>query len=202
MANNKVIFGNTTIMDITDTTAEEDSVVSGEVFYKKSGDRATGTASYAGSAVPNGVANQSEAIMYGVVDNTSTSTAYTATINGLSEYKDGTIIMLKNGVVTSSEQGFTININNLGAKPVYSNLSEITAETDIFNINYTMMFIYDETKIGGGCWVCYHGYDSSSDLNAGTNITINDSTISSKDTYMTAVVNASEQLCFSYEITQ
>ena len=46
MANNKVIYGDQTIMDITDTTAEEADVVAGKTFYKRSGERATGTADY------------------------------------------------------------------------------------------------------------------------------------------------------------
>lgn len=46
MANNKVVYGNTTIMDITDTTAEEADVASGKVFYNKSGVRSTGTGNY------------------------------------------------------------------------------------------------------------------------------------------------------------
>ena len=41
---NKVQYGNSTVMDITDTTASEGDVANGEVFYKKSGERATGTA--------------------------------------------------------------------------------------------------------------------------------------------------------------
>lgn len=47
MAINKVDFGNTTIMDITDTTAEEKDVVKGKVFYKNNGERSTGTSNYA-----------------------------------------------------------------------------------------------------------------------------------------------------------
>ena len=43
---NKVVFGNQTVMDISDTDAEEADVVEGKTFYKKSGARATGTASY------------------------------------------------------------------------------------------------------------------------------------------------------------
>lgn len=41
---NKVIFGNQTVMDITDTTAEESDVADGEVFYKANGERSVGTA--------------------------------------------------------------------------------------------------------------------------------------------------------------
>ena len=40
---NKVVFGNTTVMDITDTTAVENEVAVGEVFYKADGSRAVGT---------------------------------------------------------------------------------------------------------------------------------------------------------------
>lgn len=41
---NKVIYGNTTVMDISDTTATEGDVVSGKTFYKASGAKATGSA--------------------------------------------------------------------------------------------------------------------------------------------------------------
>ena len=40
---NKVQFGDTTIMDITDTTADSGDVIEGEVFYSKSGAKSVGT---------------------------------------------------------------------------------------------------------------------------------------------------------------
>lgn len=40
---NKVMFGNSTIMDISDTTAEAGTVVEGYTFYTRSGAPATGT---------------------------------------------------------------------------------------------------------------------------------------------------------------
>lgn len=40
---NKVIYGNETLMDITDTTAESEDVIEGQVFYAKSGQRSVGT---------------------------------------------------------------------------------------------------------------------------------------------------------------
>lgn len=40
---NKVQFGNETLMDITDTTAEAADVLVGEVFYSKSGQRSVGS---------------------------------------------------------------------------------------------------------------------------------------------------------------
>ena len=105
-------------------------------------------------------------IPYGEVDSTSTSTAYTATVSGISELVDGTIVMLKNGVVTSAS-GFTINVNGLGAKPVYNSMATghdttaPTRDTTIFNISYTMLFVYSTDLVSGGCWICYRGYDGN-----------------------------------------
>lgn len=105
-------------------------------------------------------------IPYGEVDSTSTSTAYTATVSGISELVDGTIVMLKNGVITSAS-GFTINVNGLGAKPVYNSMATghgttaPTRDTTIFNISYTMLFVYSTDLVSGGCWICYRGYDEN-----------------------------------------
>jgi hypothetical protein len=40
---NKVEFGNETLMDISDTTAEEGDVLEGQTFYTRSGAPATGS---------------------------------------------------------------------------------------------------------------------------------------------------------------
>ena len=48
MAINKVIYGNNTLIDISDTTATESDVSSGAVFYKNNGVRSVGTASGGG----------------------------------------------------------------------------------------------------------------------------------------------------------
>lgn len=98
-------------------------------------------------------------IPFGRCDSTSTSTVFTATVDGLTELTDGTCVMLENGVVTSAS-GWTLNVNGLGAKPVYTNLAAATRDTTIFNINYTMLFVYDSQRVSGGAWVCYRGYNS------------------------------------------
>ena len=152
--------GVATFTDVTDTTADVSDVADGEVFYNSSGTRSIGTGKYASAPVANGNADKTNAILYGTVDGTSTSTVFTATVDGLTKYEDGTTVMLKNGVVTSAS-GFTININGIGAKPVYQNMAAATAETTLFNVNYTMLFVYDSTRVTGGAWILYRGYDSN-----------------------------------------
>lgn len=100
-------------------------------------------------------------IPYGSVDSTSTSTIFTATVDGLTELYDGACMMLHNGVVTSAKN-FTVNINGLGAKKCYSNMTNATQETTVFNANYTLMFVYSTAlDDGNGGWWIYRGYDAN-----------------------------------------
>ena len=99
-------------------------------------------------------------IPFGRCDSTSTATHFTATVPGIDRLEDGVCCMIDNGVVTSAS-GFTLNVNGLGAKPCYTNLAAATRDTTIFNVAYTMLFVYDETRVSGGCWVCYRGYDAN-----------------------------------------
>ena len=50
---NKVEFGNTTVMDITDTTAVESDVASGKYFYKANGEKVSGSALAPTSITPS-----------------------------------------------------------------------------------------------------------------------------------------------------
>lgn len=95
-------------------------------------------------------------IPYAQVDSTSTATAFTATVEGITSLFDGVCVMLKNGIVASAAN-FTVNINNLGAKPVYSSTEAATRETTIFDVGSTLLLVYDSAKVDGGCWVDYRG---------------------------------------------
>lgn len=100
------------------------------------------------------------AIPFGKLDSTSTSTAMTASVSGITELVSGVCVWLTNGVVTSAS-GFTININGLGAKPVYQSQAAATRSTTVFNVNYTALLIYNEDRVSGGCWDYVYGYDSN-----------------------------------------
>ena len=100
------------------------------------------------------------AIPFAKVDGTSTSTAFTATVPEITALKSGVAVYLMNGVVTSAS-GWTLDVNGLGAKPVYQTMAAASATTTLFNINYTMLFVFNEERIAGGCWDIYYGYNSN-----------------------------------------
>ncbi len=114
---------------------------------------------YASSRTTAGPADKAVSIPFAQVDSTSTSTEFTARAEGITELRDGVCVYLKNGVVTSAS-GWTLNVNGLGAKPVYGTLAEATRSTTVFNVNYTMLFVYNSTRVEGGCWDIFYGYNS------------------------------------------
>lgn len=114
-------------------------------------------------------------IPMGHVDDTSTATAFTATVDGISELRNGVCVWLENGVVTSAS-GFTIDINGLGAKPAYSSLATATQSSTIFNIAYTLLFIYNSERVEGGCWDIVYGIDTNTNT-LGYQIRHNSSTL-------------------------
>ena len=128
----------------------------------------------------DGTAFKTASIPYGECASTSTATEFTATVPGITELRDGVCMLLKNGVVTSAS-GFTININNLGAKPAYSNMAAATRESTLFNVNYTILFIYDSDRVEGGCWVYYRGYYTDAN-SVGYQLRTNSSTLPAKQT--------------------
>ena len=111
-----------------------------------------------GAAEPYDIGTLS--IPFGQVDSTSTDTAYTAQIEGITSLYDGVCVYLKNGVITSNKNGFTLNINGLGAKPVYDTLAAATRSGTVFNVDYTMLFVYNSSRVSGGCWDIFYGYNS------------------------------------------
>ncbi len=139
--------------------------------------------------IPASVNGTAARIPYGECDNTSTSTAFTATVPGITELKDGVTMLLYNGVVTSAS-GFTIDINGLGAKPSYNNMTlgnpvtptNPTRDTTIFNINYAFLFVYSETLVSGGCWIGYRGYDANTNT-IGYQLRTNNTTMPTADKF-------------------
>lgn len=112
-----------------------------------------------------GLSAKTASIPMGTVDGTSTSTVFTATIDGITELRNGVCCYLTNGVVTSAT-GWTLNINGLGAKPVYQTQAAASRATSIFNVAYTGLFVYNESRVEGGCWDYFYGYNSDTNTTA------------------------------------
>ena len=142
-----------------------------------------------GIAIDNQDTIRTTGIPYGVCDSTSTATAFTVTVPGIYKLEDGVCCFVKNNKVTSAE-GFTLDVNGLGAKPSYSNMAtgnpetptDPTRDTTIFNINYVMLFIYSSTIVSGGAWICYRGYDSNTNT-IGYQLRHNSSTLPASDKF-------------------
>jgi len=186
----------TTLADVINKAGESNGTSSGGVSYTLSisgssitlvgSDGSTSVVNvpdqYAGSATSGGTAYKAASIPFGEVDNTSTATVFTATVPGITELKSGVCCMLQNGVVTSAS-GFTVNVNNLGAKPCYTNLAAATRDTTIFNSAYTMLFVYNEDlDDGAGGWIIYRGYDANTNT-IGYQVRTNSSALPASDKF-------------------
>lgn len=106
MAINKVIYGNNTLIDITDTTATESDVAMGVVFYKADGTRGVGTmaggTSFVGMVV-QGTNLTTEAdvkAIYGA--NTSWTLISSVALASENVYGNGHIMAMWNGSSTGA----------------------------------------------------------------------------------------------------
>ena len=110
-------------------------------------------------------------ISMGQVDSTSTSTAFTATVDGITTLYNGVCVWLVNGVVDSASE-CTLNINGLGAKPIYISTSTSSRVTTHFTKSTTNLFIYNSTRVENGCWDYVIGYNSNTTYTAGDHLTL------------------------------
>jgi hypothetical protein len=101
---------------------------------------------------------KAQSIPFGHVDSSSIATAFTATVEGITALEDGVCCYLNNTVITSAASTttpkcWTLNINNLGAKPVYVTTAAATFSTTQFTLNYKFLFTYDSSLNNGeGGW--------------------------------------------------
>lgn len=132
-----------------------------------------------------GTSQKAQSIPFGHVDSTSIATAFTATVEGITALEDGVCCYLNNTVITSAASTttpkcWTLNINNLGAKPVYVTTAAATFSTTQFTKNYKMLFTYDSSlNSGSGGWYIGQLFNSNTtysdmtqaEINAGTGTT-------------------------------
>lgn len=125
--------------------------------------------SWVKSYVFQATADRAVRIPYGTTDSTSTSTVFTATVEGIPVYDagnpttlaDGTHVFIKNTKVTSAAAStdpkcWTLNVNGYGAKKVYVTTAAATYATTQFTVNYKYLFVYDSSldSNNGGWYIC------------------------------------------------
>lgn len=107
------------------------------------------------------VSEKTQMFFTGQVDDTSTRTDIKATVPGVTELKDGLVILVKNGVVASNTN-CTLNINGLGAKRLTYSTTTTAFLTTQWAAATTVLLYYDsDYNSGDGAWVFYYGYDSN-----------------------------------------
>ena len=109
-------------------------------------------------------ANWGSNIPFGTITNVS-GTDFEATVPGVTQLRDGVCAYIRNDDTNTSASGWTLNVNGLGAKPVYQSMAAASAVTTTFNKNYTMLFIYNTSRVAGGCWDLFYGYYSTTNYN-------------------------------------
>ena len=107
----------------------------------------------------DGKASKDEGTFYiegsGTTDSTAKTSTWVGSSDRITEYYDGLAIRYKIGV--AGQTTTTLNINNLGAKPIY--LFNTTKVTTQFPVNSIINLIY-HTGLNSGCWMC-SDYDSN-----------------------------------------
>lgn len=87
-------------------------------------------------------------VPYAITQSSSTTTAFTCESNKIDELTEGTCIYVINSQ-SGATAAFTLNVNSLGAKPVYYTTG--SRATD-FDPNEGAFFIYNTKRQPGGCW--------------------------------------------------
>lgn len=122
-----------------------------------------GSGPYAGSPTDGGPSYKTFGIPFGDVDTGSTRTNIIATVDNFpTELTDGVCAYIRNGV-TGSTTNWTLNVNGTGAKPVYASNADATRSTTQFSAASTYLFVYNSSRVSGGCWDMYYGYDANTD---------------------------------------
>lgn len=140
-------------------------------------------------------ANVGGGVLFGTVDVNSPNVAMTATVPGLTELKDGVVVYIVNDIVGASSGSWTLNVNNLGAKPVHNSKTLTKIASSDFAKNKAFLLIYNSTLVSGGCWIFYIGDYSDSDSTAYIMRTTGEYFVTKETLYPRV-------LCFTYSDTE
>ena len=155
---NKVVYGDQTLMDITDTTATNDSVLEGQVFYAANGMRSVGalgdaTQSSHGlmSAADKIKLDSSQGIYYGECTTAAATRAKEVSIAGITSLTEGLSIRVHFENAQTYNGSPTLDVNGLGAKIIRRSSATNAARYE-WVANEILDLVYDGTY-----WVLING---------------------------------------------
>lgn len=112
--------------------------------------------SYVGEAVESGTSDIANKIHFVVPDQKSATATLTASVDGITALAPGLVIALR--MPFSNYANTTLNINNLGAKPLYYN--SVTTSSGRFPSGSVILLVYETTSNANGCFKAVYSYDS------------------------------------------
>lgn len=108
--------------------------------------------------------DQSNGINQGTLG--GTTSAFTVSIEGVT-LTHGTVIIVYNPIGNGASASATLNVNNLGAKPIYYNAS---AGGTYLRNRTVQILMYNTAIVSTGCWQLVYSYDSNTTTGTETNI--------------------------------
>lgn len=133
MAVNKVVYAGTTIIDITDTTAEASDVAQGKYFYLPSGQKVVGTASTGGGGMNIQAYHGMDYVR---------ANSYSAT--------DVTLTVTTTGTYTVSWMGYRNTTSGTGGSQLYINGSGYGSANTSFTSSYGQSNILYGVQLDAG----------------------------------------------------
>lgn len=111
---------------------------------------------YVGNSIETGNADLANKIHFVVPDQKSSATALTATVDGIDALSPGLVVAVR--MPFDNRASSTLNINSLGAKPLYYKNSAVSA--GIFPNGTIILLVYETTTVATGCFKAVYSYDA------------------------------------------
>lgn len=136
---------------------------------------------------------QAKGVFLVIPNETAQTATLTATVEGITEYFPGLTIALRMPFATAASS--TLNINSLGAKPIYYNNN--TTNAGYYPANSVVFLVYETTTASGGCWKMVYSRDSdthwTSHLYAGASGATANAATSNGETHLSICDNSTSR---------
>ncbi len=112
---------------------------------------------YVGEAVESGTSDIANKIHFVAPNEKGAIQALTATVSDVDALSPGLVVALRMPFDSVASQ--TLNINNLGAKPIY--YKNNTTDAGVFPSGAVVLLVYETASVGTGCFKAVYSYDGA-----------------------------------------